>query len=53
MKVNIKTMKWTREPKQYTITEDRVEMIIEPFNLEYTHVAQRILLSRPLLRIWK
>ena len=31
MKVNVKTMEWTREPKQYTITEDSVEMITEPF----------------------
>ena len=31
MKVNAKTMEWTRAPKQYTITEDRVEMITEPF----------------------
>ena len=31
MKVNAKIMEWTRAPKQYTITEDRVEMITEPF----------------------
>ena len=31
MKANTKSMKWTREPKQYTITEDRVELITEPF----------------------
>lgn len=30
MKVNAKNMKWTRAPKQYTITEDKVEMITEP-----------------------
>lgn len=37
MKVNTNAMKWTREPKQYTITEDRVEMITEP----YTDLWQR------------
>ena len=31
MKVNAKNMEWTRAPKQYTITEDKVEMITEPF----------------------
>ena len=31
MKVNAKTMEWTRAPKQYVITEDRIEMITEPF----------------------
>ena len=30
MKVNAKTMTWTRAPKQYTVTEDRVEMVTEP-----------------------
>lgn len=30
MKVNAKNMKWTRAPKQYTITEDKVKMITEP-----------------------
>ncbi|MDE5866076.1 MAG: DUF1349 domain-containing protein, partial [Lachnospiraceae bacterium] len=30
MKVNAKEMKWTRAPKQYEITEDRVEIITEP-----------------------
>ena len=31
MKINAKTMKWTRAPKKYTIMEDKVEMITEPF----------------------
>ena len=31
MKIDAKTMKWTRAPKQYTIMEDKVEMITEPF----------------------
>lgn len=31
MKVNAKSMKWTRAPKQYTVTEDRVEITTEPF----------------------
>jgi len=31
MKINAKTMEWTRAPKQYLITEDRVEIITEPF----------------------
>ena len=31
MKVNAKQMKWTRAPKQYTVTEERVEMVTEPF----------------------
>lgn len=31
MKVNAKTMEWTRAPKQFSIEEDRVEMITEPF----------------------
>lgn len=30
MKVNAKEMKWIREPKQYEVTEDRVEIITEP-----------------------
>ncbi|MBQ8003158.1 MAG: DUF1349 domain-containing protein [Clostridia bacterium] len=30
MKINAKTMKWTRAPKEYAITEDRVEMLTEP-----------------------
>ena len=30
MKGNAKEMKWTRAPKQYTVTEDRVEIITEP-----------------------
>ena len=30
MKVNPKEMKWIREPKQYKVTEDRVEIITEP-----------------------
>ncbi|MDE5590880.1 MAG: DUF1349 domain-containing protein [Acetatifactor sp.] len=30
MKVNTKEMKWTRAPKQYKVTEDRVEIITEP-----------------------
>lgn len=30
MKVNAKEMKWTRAPKQYEVTEDRVEIITEP-----------------------
>ena len=31
MKVNAKQMEWTRAPKQYNITEERVEMVTEPF----------------------
>ena len=31
MKFDSRSLKWTREPKQYTITEDKVEMITEPF----------------------
>ena len=31
MKINTETMKWIRVPKQYTITEDRIEIITEPF----------------------
>lgn len=30
MKVNAKEMRWIREPKQYEVTEDRVEIITEP-----------------------
>ena len=30
MKVNSKDLKWIREPKNYTITEDKVEIITEP-----------------------
>lgn len=30
MKINLKDFKWTRAPKQYTVSEDRVEMITEP-----------------------
>ena len=31
MKFNAKTMEWTRAPKTYRVTEDRVEMLSEPF----------------------
>ncbi|MDE6434624.1 MAG: DUF1349 domain-containing protein [Lachnospiraceae bacterium] len=31
MKVNAKQMEWIRAPKQYVVTEDRVEMVTEPF----------------------
>ena len=31
MKVNAESMKWTRAPKQYTATPDKVEIITEPF----------------------
>ena len=37
MKVNAKEMKWIREPKQYEVTEDRVEIITEP----HTDIWQR------------
>lgn len=30
MKINTSEMKWVRAPRQYTITEDRVEVITEP-----------------------
>ncbi len=30
MKINTNELQWTRPPKQYTITEDKVEMITEP-----------------------
>ena len=30
MKINTKNMKWTRAPKQYIITEEKIEMITEP-----------------------
>jgi len=30
MKINTNEMKWTRAPKQYTVAEDKVEMITEP-----------------------
>ena len=31
MKVNAKTMKWTRAPKQYEVMEDKVKIVTEPF----------------------
>ena len=31
MKVNTKDLKWIREPQNYTITEDKVEIIAEPY----------------------
>ena len=37
MKVNAKEMKWIRAPKQYKVTEDRVEIITEP----HTDLCQR------------
>ena len=37
MKINAKNLKWTRAPKQYTITSDQVEMKTEP----YTDLWQR------------
>ena len=30
MKINTNEIKWTRAPKQYTVAEDRIEMITEP-----------------------
>ena len=30
MKVNAKDMQWLRAPQQFTVTEDRIEMITEP-----------------------
>ncbi len=37
MKLNTQAMKWTREPKRYNITSDKVEIITEP----YTDLWQR------------
>ena len=31
MKFNVNELKWIREPKQYAIEENRIEMITEPF----------------------
>ncbi len=31
MKLNAKTMEWTRAPKLYSVSEDRVEMMSDPF----------------------
>ena len=31
MKIDARTMTWTRAPKQYTVDTDRVEIITEPF----------------------
>lgn len=31
MKINAKTMEWTRAPKQYEVTEDKVKIVTEPF----------------------
>ena len=31
MKMNAMEMKWTRPPKEYTVTKDRVEIVTEPF----------------------
>lgn len=30
MQINTKNMEWIREPKQYSITKDKVEIITEP-----------------------
>ena len=30
MKINTAEMRWTRAPKQYTVTDDRIEIITEP-----------------------
>lgn len=30
MRIDTKDMKWTRAPKQYAITEDKIEMVTEP-----------------------
>ena len=37
MKINPKSLKWTRAPKQYKVTENKIEMITEP----YTDLWQR------------
>lgn len=37
MKFNIKDLKWIREPKNYSITENKIEIITEP----YTDLWQR------------
>lgn len=31
MKVNTKDLKWTRKPTEYTVTEDTVEILTQPF----------------------
>ena len=30
MKINTNNMKWLRAPKQFTVTEDKIEIITEP-----------------------
>ena len=30
MKLNIKDLEWTREPKSYSITEDKIEIVTLP-----------------------
>lgn len=37
MKLNIKDLEWTREPKSYSITEDKIEIVTLP----YTDLWQR------------
>ena len=37
MKIDNKQWKWTREPKDYTISEDKIEIITNP----YTDLWQR------------
>jgi len=37
MKINAENMEWTRKPKEYTVSEDGVEIITEP----YTDLWQR------------
>ncbi len=30
MKFNVKDLKWTREPKSYSITENKIEIVTQP-----------------------
>lgn len=31
MRIDTKAMKWTRAPKEYTVTDQKIEIITEPF----------------------
>ena len=45
--MNIKDFKWTREPDDYTLTDDKIEIITQPgtdlwqrtYSVSYTHLT--------------
>ena len=49
--MNIKDFKWTREPDDYTLTDDKIEIITQPGTDCYT-TYYKILLVPAVLRVF-